>query len=278
MHQRSRLAASDDSTYHSFNDIELFEPPSPPKHHHSHPHHHHHLPPVNDENPPPSPVKMQRQDSGYESFAPSPRNSISYSRRPSVSRRISNASASGSSTGPGASPRTRTRPSTRRSATSKSYSTGTSTANANANASNSQSLYLVRSNMHNNMQHPQISYFHFPSPEPIVVPESDAARPGPSAIPSPPPQTTHYWTSDDTRRIEYAAIDAASRGVKGWIRRRLVPDCFVSDESRHVSFDDDSGSVRRYRLELEDEPVHEKIPRTGRFRRLIFWLRRANSY
>ncbi|PSR84044.1 hypothetical protein BD289DRAFT_334920, partial [Coniella lustricola] len=77
----------------------------------------------------------------------------------------------------------------------------------------------------------------------------------PSSLASPhvPPQTTHYWTSDRTRRLEYAAIDAASRGVRGWIMRNVVPDCFVPKDARRVCFDDDSGSVRRYRLDLEVE-------------------------
>jgi len=73
-----------------------------------------------------------------------------------------------------------------------------------------------------------------------------------------PPQTTHYWTSDRTRRLEYAAIDAAGRGVKGWMMKHIVPDCFVPRERRRLAFDDDTGSVRRYRLELENEESAEK--------------------
>ncbi|KAF3356864.1 Vacuolar protease A [Verticillium dahliae VDG1] len=73
------------------------------------------------------------------------------------------------------------------------------------------------------------------------------------SIPSPPPQPTHYWTSDQTRRLEYAAIDAAHQGIKGWVRRHLVPECFVPREKTPVAFDDETGSVRRYRMELEEE-------------------------
>ncbi|KAL5606531.1 hypothetical protein BROUX41_002935 [Berkeleyomyces rouxiae] len=66
------------------------------------------------------------------------------------------------------------------------------------------------------------------------------------------PQTTQYWTSNRTRRLEYAAIDAASRGVRGWVMRNLVPDCLVPKQNKqHVAFDDDTGSVRRYRLDLD---------------------------
>lgn len=75
-----------------------------------------------------------------------------------------------------------------------------------------------------------------------------------------PPQTTHYWTSDRTRRLEYAAIDAASRGVRGWVMRHVVPECFVSRESRRLGFDDDGGSVRRYRLDLEIECPEDAVP------------------
>lgn len=78
--------------------------------------------------------------------------------------------------------------------------------------------------------------------------------------PSVPPQTTHYWTSDRTRRLEYAAIDAASRGVRGWVMRNMVPDCFVPKDNRRVGFDDDGGSVRRYRLDLEIECPEDSVP------------------
>ncbi|TEA11337.1 hypothetical protein C8034_v007794 [Colletotrichum sidae] len=90
-----------------------------------------------------------------------------------------------------------------------------------------------------------------------------------------PPQATHYWTSDRTRRLEYAAIDAASRGVKGWCRRNLVPDCFVPRE-KHVAFDDDTGSVRRYRLELDEETV-EKCEFGAAARRRWFGWRRSKT-
>lgn len=79
-----------------------------------------------------------------------------------------------------------------------------------------------------------------------------------------PPQTTHYWTSDRTCRLEYAAIDAAGRGVRGWVRR-LVPGCFGP---RPVGFD--TGSVRRYRLELQDDP-EEEPPGSGQEKRRRPW-------
>ncbi len=78
----------------------------------------------------------------------------------------------------------------------------------------------------------------------------------------PPPATVQYWTSDSTRRLEYAAIDAASKGVRGWFTK-LVPDCMVPADSKRVGFHedeagDDGGSVRRYRLVLEGEGEEKK--------------------
>ncbi|GAO16634.1 hypothetical protein UVI_02012550 [Ustilaginoidea virens] len=176
---------------------------------------------------------MQRQDSGYESHVSgSARNSMSQTRPGHPCRPVSNGSSGG---GVATTSRCRTvRPSTRRWA--KSYPQPNaqslcSRAKANANAAQTT------------------VYFQFPTPDLDLVELTETTpRRQPSA--PPPPPTTHYWTSDSTRRLEYAAIDAASRGVKGWVRRHLVPDCFTP---RHVAFDDDSGSVRRYRLELEEE-------------------------
>jgi hypothetical protein len=75
----------------------------------------------------------------------------------------------------------------------------------------------------------------------------------------PPPSTPLYWTSSETRRLEYAAIDAASKGIRGFVTR-LVPDCILPKDLRRTRFsndddadDDDAGSVRRYRLRLPEE-------------------------
>lgn len=114
--------------------------------------------------------------------------------------------------------------------------------------------------------------------------ETEGARGGSESPLAPlPPQTTHYWTSDRTRRLEYAAIDAASRGVRGWIMRNCVPECFVPRERRRVGFEDDSGSVRRYRLDLEIECPEDSVPPSpvgekprgfrARGRRSSFWAK-----
>jgi hypothetical protein len=138
------------------------------------------------------------------------------------------------------------------------------------------SLYATRSHQYG------APFFHFPRyQDPSLGPTSVdfAVTPNnyghpsstfPSVTPPPrietptyplPPQTTHYWTSDRTRRLEYAAIDAASRGFRGWMRRHMVPECFVPKEHRHLSFEEDGGSVVRYRLDLETEESGEKEKR-----------------
>ncbi|KAF5023208.1 hypothetical protein F66182_4716 [Fusarium sp. NRRL 66182] len=289
MEERSESRASG-TTYHSFNDSELFEPTSPPR------------PPVTydshslqhlehlqvelkrqqreamsttttansssskdwvRERRPSTAAKMQRQDSGYESNTPrnSHGSSSSNSSHLVVGRRFSNGSSKVRS-------RFRNRPSLGRAAKTHPVQP--------ARTSN-QSLRLVRTNTTNQQS---AAFFHFPSPDPTPIQLADSVpdrRVQPTPIPSPPPQTTHYWTSDRTRRLEYAAIDAATRGVKGWVLKHLVPDCFVSCENRHVPFDDDSGSVRRYRLELEDDHaekmkhgVHKPMRRRKGWR---FWRR-----
>ncbi|RFU74861.1 hypothetical protein TARUN_7391 [Trichoderma arundinaceum] len=172
----------------------------------------------------PTIIKVQRKDSGYESHTSSPRNSATYIR-PKPSRRSSGLSRYGTSSTQ--SLRARIRPTIRRPATSQT--------------SVSYQLRTVGPAS-------QTAYYQFPAPDLVELTETSQEAPTTSL----PPQTTHYWTSDRTRRLEYAAIDAASKGVKGWIRKNLLPDCFAGKD-RHVAFDDDSGSVRRYRLDLEDE-------------------------
>lgn len=79
---------------------------------------------------------------------------------------------------------------------------------------------------------------------------------------APPPASTVYWTSEETRRLEYAAIDAASKGVKGLVAR-LIPACFVSEQRRRTKFSEedqgsDCGSVRRYRLCMDEQEEKEE--------------------
>lgn len=277
-------SATSDTTYHSFNDIELFEPASPPRrktstssgesepspssrqereqdqssvtHRHS-----------SQDDHSPTAYQMKRQDSGYASYTSTPRASMSQSR-PVQPRRTSTSNVQGHfSSSSSTTSKSKPRQSTRRSIRCHNRHQPPSTTTAPT------SPYLVRSPASQpasaaaamDMAHLSSSYFQFPSPDPAERHDADImagrlhAHDNSTPIAAddvhlvPPPQTTHYWTSDRTRRLEYAAIDAASRGVKGWIRRNLLPDCFVPQDDRHVAFDDDTGSVRRYRLELEDE-------------------------
>ncbi|KAL2128158.1 hypothetical protein VTI74DRAFT_9602 [Chaetomium olivicolor] len=309
---RVSLARSD-TTYHSFQDDEIYEPdiPSEPNQR-----------PVVCPPPDLSPSKreqrpgreMRRQDSGYESIAP--RDSLCSSRRRT------------STTSPSSSTRQRrSKPSTPQSSTKPGpvcHRPRTSR-HSNSNPGSSHSLSSQQ-------QHQQVTYFHFPhftSSDPSLAmdePESLRQAPGylttgtistpptsyinPTATtalttpattaylalrtnsPTPtnahplPPQTTqYYWTSDRTRRLEYAAIDAASKGVRGWVMRHVVPDCLVPESRRRVGFEDDRGSVVRYRLDLDEsastlEGKHEKGEvdaegvRVGKWRGWWFSMRR----
>ncbi len=244
--QHCASPALSDTTYYSFNDIELVEPPEPidesdcyaqQRQQHK------------QDFDPFEASTMQRQDSGYESYEPpSPRTSTSNGSRPSgtVTRRNSSAS----------NPRVRSsRPSTRRS--TRSYNT--------YSGGGSQAPYKVRSYA----QSQPVGYVQFPTPDLVELAEPSVSE----AVTAPQlPQTTHYWTSDSTRRLEYAAIDAAGRGVTGWMRKHLVPDCLVPDQ-KHLSFDDDTGSVRRYRLHLEDDhrEKHRPCDQTVRRKSWRFW-------
>ncbi|KAK7931267.1 hypothetical protein PG985_001979 [Apiospora marii] len=241
---RTSVAASDVS-YHSFQQLGQFEPASPKntavqtK------------PPSTWKNVPFSPMPMRRQDSGYESI---PSGSKSGGSQVS-SRRTSMTSSSTSSSSHHARPGTR--PSIHR-----------ATRSTPASRTGYTSGYgLCRPSS----QQQSVSYYHFPDPDDEEEEEADHVDEEDDddddemtgTVYPPPPQTTHYWTSDHTRRLEYAAIDAASQGVKGWMLRHVVPDCFIPKENRRLRFDDDSGSVRRYRLDLDDD-VPEKEGGGGR--------------
>ncbi|ORY61722.1 uncharacterized protein BCR38DRAFT_323778, partial [Pseudomassariella vexata] len=225
--------AASDTTYHSFHDIELYEPAPRPVRVKS---------PLRHDTPF-APVPMRRQDSGYES-TPSDSKSASSGTSRESHRRVSLTS----------SPSPHTRPQTRPSIHRATRSTPTTHTTGNDSR---QSVLRAAS-----YQYQQTSgFFHFPSPE--TLSEDEGIEDVELAYP-PPPQTTHYWTSDHTRKLEYAAIDAASRGVKGWILRHIVPDCIVPKSTRRVAFDDDTGSVRRYRLELECEDSGKDCGRGGK--------------
>lgn len=103
-----------------------------------------------------------------------------------------------------------------------------------------------------------------------------------STPPPPPPATIHYFLLPETRRLEYAAIDAASRGVRGFVTK-MIPDCILPVEYRRRKFcsgdaDSDVGSVRRYRIPLTgekpgDEADDRATPEAGTRKRPGLWKR-----
>ncbi|KAK3181665.1 hypothetical protein K4F52_007043 [Lecanicillium sp. MT-2017a] len=243
MDRQNRVSLTpSDTTYYSFHDIELTEPPGSsagrPADRSKDTSTTYYTEYMDDRF---EASGMQRQDSGYESYGGSPRTSISQGRPKAVRQNSSTSTA-----------QVRSRPSTRRS--TKSY-----------NTYRGSQPYQVRSYA----QSQPVGYVQFPALDLVELAEPSNDDVALAPQPPQPPQTTHYWTSDSTRRLEYAAIDAASRGVKGWVRRHLVPDCLVPRDSKHVAFDDDSGSVRRYRLHLEDD--NEKHRCSNMQRRKSSW-------
>lgn len=232
----------------------------------------------------PATFKMVRQDSGYESGTTTPRASSS-SKRHRTSSTQPSSSPSRSNTAP-------RRPGLRRSGASNPVS--------HMQMSGRSSLTMNRPTFLTPQQQQNLnrknSYFQFPAPENLEPEQDQSARPSVDLAPvilkvntanlntdthdspdpsttrhrawsnspvSPfavPPPTTHYWTSDRTRQLEYAAIDAASKGVRGWIMRNMVPDCFVPRNTRRAGFEDDGGSVRRYRIDLEIECPEDSVP------------------
>lgn len=96
-------------------------------------------------------------------------------------------------------------------------------------------------------------------------------------IPAEPPckQPSHTintvidWTSPSTRRREYAKIDRASRGVRG-LWRKVAPRWCQFGNDRMPFFEPDKngkanyeGSVRRFRMDLPDEPELARSRRGG---------------
>ncbi|KAI0173060.1 hypothetical protein GGR52DRAFT_541736 [Hypoxylon sp. FL1284] len=222
--QSAGSVAESNTTYHSFHNVDLYEPPpgrttvvsrGP-----SHTEDGFEFKPI------------LRHDSGYESI-----HSVSKSTASRAFQRCKPSTSTSSSQR-----RPRTRPSIRHATKS--------TPSPHVRHLSAQPLHLAQSHQQPN------TYYYFPPPESLSAEGEDAVDAGPSY--PPPPRTTHYWTSDHTRRLEYAAIDAASQGVKGWFMKHIVPDCFVPKSSRRVGFDDDTGSVRRYRLELDCDEAAEK--------------------
>ncbi|OWP02887.1 hypothetical protein B2J93_3467 [Marssonina coronariae] len=203
--------------------------------------------------------RMDRQDSGYAASA-SPLSPTSDSRRKSTS----------SAFGPGRRNTSSSRG--KRKSTSGSISTSISLSTSSTTRPPRKRKHRSSVRISNPGARPALSSRHTtpysasaslsPSSSQTQPPSSQffqfPSLPPPSPPPAPqPPATVQYWTSDSTRRLEYAAIDAASKGVKGFFVR-MVPDCILPQEKRRARFCDgeegsEAGSVRRYRLVLPEE-------------------------
>ncbi|KAI1495440.1 hypothetical protein F5X99DRAFT_403572 [Biscogniauxia marginata] len=216
--------AASDTTFHSFNDNELHEPTSSPTATAVLPR----VPAAKDTEFEPRPI--HRHDSGYESIHSGSR----FWGSQSSNRRSSTISLTSSSQS-----RLRKHLPIERAHKSTSSHLG---------RFSEQQLHLTVSRQ---QQQQTYAYFYFPAPEAMAETLSDdGVIHEVEQTYTAPPQTTHYWTSDRTRRLEYAAIDAASKGIRGWFLRR-IPNRFVPKENRRLRFDDDTGSVRRYRLDID---------------------------
>jgi hypothetical protein len=203
-------------------------------------------------------TKMSRTDSGYEPGESPTRERRSTSTSSSRSRRTGRLRSLNSST--------TTRPSTKRASRSLQST-------SNVHRSGRPPLQSRYTSPRQGATQPQAPYtfFQFPSlaPESVSIPQDTSlppshaqnnsqAEPQSTAPQSPPPATISYFLLPETRRLEYAAIDAASRGVRGFMVR-IIPDCILPAEFRRRRLhdpeaeDSDCGSVRRYRLCLEGE-------------------------
>lgn len=85
----------------------------------------------------------------------------------------------------------------------------------------------------------------------LSEPQSDIHNP---TAERPPFNSVISWTSDATRRDEYAKIDRANSGLRGFFRK-LMPRPFLSRNSRRDFFTGkcDGDSVRRFRMDVADD-------------------------
>jgi hypothetical protein len=70
--------------------------------------------------------------------------------------------------------------------------------------------------------------------------------------------TTMQWTSPCTRRREYDRIDRANTGFRGLLNK-VMPRCVSGPQEKFYEKDQsDAGSVRRYRMEEEEDNEKER--------------------
>ncbi|KAL3477347.1 hypothetical protein BJX99DRAFT_126867 [Aspergillus californicus] len=103
-------------------------------------------------------------------------------------------------------------------------------------------------------------------------------------IPTEAKPTIIEWTSPSTRRREYEAIDRASSGVRGFWRRVAPRWCQFGDK-RLPFFEEGKdgkanyeGSVRRFRMDLPEEPkVQPRRGLTLKPKLVVHAIRRSNA-
>lgn len=110
-----------------------------------------------------------------------------------------------------------------------------------------------------------ISHNHtFPIATLAITHHPSSQSPSSSASPAKRPSLhephTLSWTSDATRRLEYAKIDRAYSGLRGFCRKVLPGVCFRDGRRNFWDRSDsddvsDTDSVRRYRIRLPDSPT-----------------------
>ncbi|KAL2063155.1 hypothetical protein VTL71DRAFT_6227 [Oculimacula yallundae] len=240
-------------------------------------------------------TQMDRQDSGFaekEKFQDS--NETTQSVSATNSRRTSTSSSTKRLSSPSNRDPTATRPKRRTTNSSSSSSTTRPTTKRTSRSSNTtahrssnsisrpslSSRHTVPYTQQIQQSQQPYQFFQFPalgdsSPQSKTTTASSSQRPQspspPTTLsPPPPPPTVQYWTSDSTRRLEYAAIDAASKGVRGFFIK-LIPDCILPPSTRRTKFhnkeedgESDAGSVRRYRLVLPEEKESCEVLRAMR--------------
>jgi len=73
--------------------------------------------------------------------------------------------------------------------------------------------------------------------------------------------TEIHWTSPSTRRRQYEKMDKAHSGLRG-VMRKVFPKCCVPGPAPPKFYDEnksDSGSVRRFRLDLPDDEDEDDL-------------------
>lgn len=127
---------------------------------------------------------------------------------------------------------------------------------------------------------PRLSHHHETSPEdspqytthrPRINPRRSSSQLAPEVVST----EQVFWTSEETRQAEYAKIDAAHTGVRGFVKR-VFPRSWKAVQGARRNFctksspttdstqsDTDSDSVRRFRISIRPETARATETREG---------------